>query len=411
MDATINRSRLFLASCMALISTAMSFAIRGDLMGPWGEIFSLTAEQIGWVTGTAFWGFTLAMIFGGPLVDVIGMKRITQFAFFGHLAGVLVTITATGFWTLFMGTLLIGIANGLVEAACNPLVAGMYTTEKTKMLNRFHVWFPGGIVIGGLLMYFMSGMGMGWQLKVGVMLIPTIVYGYLFFGQAFPETERVAKGISMQEMFKASASPIFIFMVICMLMTAATELGTNQWITALLANVGVPAILLLVFINGIMASGRAFAGPIVHRFSETGVLLISAVLSGIGLVAMSQMSGAAIFVAAAIFAVGVTYFWPTMLGYVNTYIPKSGALGLSIMGGAGMLSTSLILPFMGSIYEQQTALAAEGGLDAAAAELAGGAATLQYVAVLPLILVAAFAFLHFYTKKNMQAEIKEAQTA
>ncbi|MEM7512651.1 MAG: MFS transporter, partial [Bacteroidota bacterium] len=164
---------------MALISTAMSFAIRGDLMGPWGEIFTLTAEQIGWVTGTAFWGFTLAMIFGGPLVDVIGMKRIMLFAFVGHLAGVLVTITATGFWTLFMGTLLIGIANGLVEAACNPLVAGMYTSEKTKMLNRFHVWFPGGIVIGGLLMYFMSGMGIGWQLKVGIMLIPTIVYGYL----------------------------------------------------------------------------------------------------------------------------------------------------------------------------------------------------------------------------------------
>ncbi|MEM9935750.1 MAG: MFS transporter [Bacteroidota bacterium] len=396
---------------MALIATAMSFAIRGDLMGPWGEVFTLTGEQIGWVTGTAFWGFTLAMIFGGPIVDVIGMKRIMLFAFLGHLAGVLVTITATGFWTLFLGTLLIGIANGLVEAACNPLVAGMYNTEKTKMLNRFHVWFPGGIVIGGLVMYLMSNMGMGWQLKVGVMLIPTLIYGYLFFGQSFPETERVSSGVSTADMFKACASPIFIFMVICMFMTGATELGTNQWITSLLENVGVQSILVLVFISGIMAAGRAFAGPVVHRFSETGVLLTSAVLTALGLVLMSQMSGGAIFVAAAIFAVGITYFWPTMLGYVNTYLPKTGALGLSIMGGAGMLSTSLIIPYMGRIKEEQTALAADAGLDATAADLAGGAATLQYVTVLPIILIAAFIFLHFYTKKNLKAEIKEPQAA
>lgn len=411
MDTTINRSRLFLASCMALISTAMSFAIRGDLMGPWEEIFTLSAEQVGWVAGTAFWGFTLAMIFGGPIVDVVGMKKIMLFAFVGHLAGVVVTIMATGFWTLFMGTLLIGIANGLVEAACNPLVAGMYTSEKTKMLNRFHVWFPGGIVIGGLVMFLMSGMGMGWQLKVGVMLIPTVVYGYLFFGQSFPETERVATGVSMQDMFKACLSPIFIFMVICMFMTGATELGTNQWIASLLENVGVSGILVLVFISGIMAAGRAFAGPVVHRFSETGVLLTSAIFTAIGLMLMSMMSGAAIFVAAAIFAVGITYFWPTMLGYVNTYLPKTGALGLSIMGGAGMLSTSLIIPFMGRIKEEQSALAAETGLDAAAADLAGGAATLQYVTVLPIILIAAFIFLHFYTQKNLKGEIKEAQAA
>ncbi|WNJ21246.1 MFS transporter [Pontibacter sp. G13] len=409
MDKQINRNLLFLASCLALISTSMSFAIRGDLMGVWGDVFSLTSEQVGWVTGTAFWGFTLAMVIGGPIVDIVGMKRIMGMAFVGHAAGIALTIMASGFWTLFLGTLLIGIANGFVEAACNPLVAGMYTDNKTKMLNRFHVWFPGGIALGGVLMYLMSGAGLSWQLKVATMAIPTILYGVIFFGQKFPQTERVASGLTMSDMFKACTRPLFLFMVGCMLLTAATELGTNQWITSLLENVGVASILVLVFINVLMASGRMFAGPIVHRFSESGMLLFSAIFSGLGLYLMSITSGYAIFAAAGVFAIGITFFWPTMLGYVNTKMPETGALGLSIMGGAGMLSTSLILPMMGKVYDGQVQAAIESGVAEAQAGLVGGATTLSYMVVLPIILVAAFAYLHFVVGKNKTEVAEKAE--
>ena len=75
MQANISRSQLFLASRIALIFTAMTFAFRAQLEGVWGTEFSLSKEQVGWVFSPAFWGFTLAMIFGGPLCDVIGMKR------------------------------------------------------------------------------------------------------------------------------------------------------------------------------------------------------------------------------------------------------------------------------------------------------------------------------------------------
>jgi MFS family permease len=169
--------RLFTASCLALIVTAMSFALRGGATGDWITQFKLTNEQAGWVNGTAFWGFTLAMMFGGPLVDSLGFKRILGIAFVGHIAGVLLTIFAWDFWSLFAGTLLFGIANGSVEAACNPLVATLYPKDQTTKLNHFHVWFPGGIVIGGLLAFLFGKLGLGWQAQFATMLLPAIAYG------------------------------------------------------------------------------------------------------------------------------------------------------------------------------------------------------------------------------------------
>src|SRR6478609_5663323 len=161
----MNQSRLFRASCVALITTAMSFALRGGATGDWITQFNLTNEQVGWVNGTAFWGFTLAMMFGGPLVDALGFKRILGLAFVGHAAGILLTIFAWDFWSLFCGTLLFGIANGSVEAACNPLIATIYPTNKTTKLNHFHVWFPGGIVIGGLLSFALAEAHLRWKVQ------------------------------------------------------------------------------------------------------------------------------------------------------------------------------------------------------------------------------------------------------
>ncbi|MFZ1055590.1 MAG: MFS transporter, partial [Opitutaceae bacterium] len=146
MDA----KRLFLASRVALVVTAMSFALRGAAANSWATQFNLSYEQVGWVTGTAFWGFTLAMLFGGPLCDALGLGRIVAIAFVGHMVGIVLTIFAWNYLSLYIGTLIFGIANGSVEAACNPLIASLYPNDKTTKLNHFHVWFPGGIVIGGV---------------------------------------------------------------------------------------------------------------------------------------------------------------------------------------------------------------------------------------------------------------------
>jgi len=410
MENLIQPKKLFYTSCLALIVTAMTFAIRAKIMTMWGTDFTLSGEQLGLIAGTAFWGFTLAQIIGGPLIDVIGMRKILMLAFAGHIVGVIVTIFAATFWTLFLGTLLIGIANGSVEAACNPLVATLYSTQKTKMLNRFHMWFPGGNVIGGLIAYLMiDSMNLSWQALMGVLLVPAVIYGIIFFTQKFPQTERAASGISYKGMLKACVGPLFIFMVLCMLLTASTELGTGQWIEALLKQAGVSAILVFVFINFIMAIGRLFAGPVVHRLNPAGMLLFSSIFAALGLFLMSRASGYAAFAAAGVFAVGVCYFWPTMLGFVSEYIPQTGALGLNIMGGAGMLSVAIILPFMGSWYDSNKAKALQQSADQVAAELQAGRDTMTTVAILPVILIVAFAFLFVKFRKKPKVALTPAQ--
>ena len=385
----INKNRLFLASCLALITTAMTFAIRARLETVFGpEGMGLTLEQIGYAFTPAFFGFTLAMIFGGPLVDFLGIKKITWIAFLTHAIGIVWTIMADSMSSLFVATLFVGIGNGMVEAALNPMIASMYTDQKTKMLNRFHVWFPGGIVIGALVGWLvMDVMGLSWEIMVATLFIPLIIYGVLFYGQKFPLTERVQMGISNKKMFSSIAKPLFLFMVFCMFLTAASELGTTQRIESLLKeSVAVP-LLVLAFINGIMALGRLFAGPVVHKLKPAGMLLYSGIFTFIGLWLLTVTSGGMTFVAAAVFAIGVTFFWPTMLGFVAEYLPETGALGLSIMGGAGMFSVSLVLPIMGKLMD-----------DANAAE------ALRTMSILPAILIVAFIGLNIYMKKRSKTE-------
>ena len=325
------------------------------------------------------------MIIGGALVDHFGMKRIVWAAFIFHLAGITITMLAFDFWSLFFGSLAIGIGNGMVEAACNPLVATMYSESKTKMLNRFHIWFPGGIVIGSLLGYLLiENYHLPWQILVACMYIPTILYGILLIGQKFPKTERVQMGISTVNMWKAIISPLFIFMAFCMILTATTEIGTNQRISSLLEETGVTAILVLAFINGIMAIGRGFAGQVVKKLTTAGMLLFSAVFATIGLIWLSYSNGNTTFLAAGVFAIGVCYFWPTMLSFVSEKIPESGALGLSVIGGIGNLGISIALPIIGIFMDMDSS----------------GAATLRYIAVLPAILIGAFLFLNIYLRKN-----------
>jgi MFS family permease len=398
----INRTALFRASCLSLLVTSLSFGIRAGILGKLGTDFQLDKAQLGSITATAFWGFPLAVVIGGFIVDIIGMKRLLVLAFIFHLAGILLTVFATGFWSLFISTLLIGLANGTVEAACNPLVASLYTDEKTTKLNHFHLWFPGGIVIGTLIVTFFNQFGLSWQIQVGMMLIPTLIYGYLFSKLDFPVTERVASGVSTAGMYKALLNPLFIFMFICMFGTAITELFTGQWIDVLLKNVTENALLLLTLETGIMVLGRAFAKPILKLVTPQTVLLISAILAALGLYMLSHLTGGAVFAGAIVFGMGVCFFWPTMLGFVNTNMPATGALGLNLMGGAGMFAVSIYTIFMGGFYDRIVTKA--GGNTTFA-----GQRVLDATLIIPCVLIVAFAGLVIYMKGRSKKDAAAVQ--
>lgn len=437
----VNQKRLFIAACLALLVTAITFAIRAKIEGVFTDVYGLTKEEVGRAFGPAFWGFAVAMFAGGYFIDIVKTKTIVWMAFGMHLVGIILLLMAKTYMSLFIANVFIGLGNGSVEAACNPLVTTLFPDKKTKMLNRFHVWFPGGIVIGSLLAWFiMDQLQLPWQALVSMLFIPLALYGFLFFGQAIPETERVATGVTYKEMMRNVGAPVtitlavifmilvatnpaisaavtasyttpliivgvvafaiiiegrlvnkitllFPFIFFCMLLTASTELGTTQWINALLANNGIHPMIILAVVTGLMAVGRFFAGGLIHRLNPPGVLLGSAIFSVAGLFLLSISNGALMTVlSAAVFAVGVCYFWPTMIGVASEYVPKSGALGMSILGGAGFVATSMVLPIMGKSIET-----------------AGPQITLRNMTVLPIILVVAFIALNIIIARRKKA--------
>lgn len=426
----IQTNKLFVASCLSLLVTSLSFGIRAGILGQQGVQFQLDASELGTITATAFWGFPLAIIVGGFVVDIIGMKKLLLSAFVFHFIGIVLTIFANGYWTLFLSTLLIGIANGTVEAACNPLVASLYTENKTTKLNHFHLWFPAGIVIGTLVVFGLDTVlshGVTpkpyWisQVEIAVMLIPTIIYGYLFAKLDFPVTERVAAGVSTTDMYKALLTPLFFFMIICMFGTAITELFTNQWTGILFKKATDNPILILTFVASLQVLGRAFASPIVHKLAPQGVLLISAVLSALGIYLMVHLAGNAVFLGAISFGLGVAFFWPCMIGFVAENLPRTGAVGLNLMGGAGMFAVSLYMIFMGGYYDKLTLNHLPAGADLGAyikAPAGTAMATaldhakdmaapdvLNTTLIIPVILIIAFGGLVVYMRSKKKATL------
>ncbi len=434
----VNQKKLFIAACLALLVTAITFAIRAKIEGVFTVEYGLSKEQVGRAFGPAFWGFAVAMFAGGYFIDIIKTKTVIWMAFGMHLIGIILLLLAKDYTSLFIANVFIGLGNGSVEAACNPLVTTLFPNKKTKMLNRFHVWFPGGIVVGSILAsIIMDELNLPWQVLVSMLFIPLAIYGYLFFGQKIPETERVSTGVTYKEMMRNIGAPItitlaVIFMILmatnsmvsdavtasyvlpliivgvvtlliiieskvmnkisllfplifgCMLLTASTELGTTQWINALLSKNGIGPMIILAVVTGIMAVGRFFAGGLIHRLNPTGVLIGSATFSVAGLWMLSISTGPVMTViSAAVFAVGVCYFWPTMIGVTSEYVPKSGALGMSILGGAGFVATSMVLPIMGKSIET-----------------AGPQITLRNLSVLPIILIVAFIILSIIIKQR-----------
>jgi len=398
MTQSVNSGRLFNASCFALITTAFSFSIRAGILPQLGTEFNLSAEQLGFINSMWFFGFPLAMIIGGLVYHTIGPKTIMQVAFVCHAIGIIMTIYSGGYIGLLISTFLIGVGNGCTEAACNPMIADSYEgLQMSKMLNRFHMWFPGGIVVGSLISKFMTDANLGWQAQIWVILIPTFIYAFLFWGQAFPKPH-VAGVTSIGENVKAMFTPLFIFIFVCMAFTAISEFGPQQWTGLIMSKSGASPMLILALVTGLMAITRFFAHPIVATLGQTGILWGSSILAAAGIYLFSTVTGPAAYAAAVIFAMGVALFWPTMIGFVAQNVPLSGALGMSIVGGIGMFSTAIWQPVIGKWLDDAKAEKAAAGLTGDEMELAAGQATLSTMVMFPALLIVAFGILYFWMK-------------
>lgn len=405
MNENINKSALFNGSCFALITTAFTFSIRAGILPQLAERFSLTAEQLGFINLMFFLGFPISMIIGGFVYHTVGPKNIMKAAFVAHTIGILMTIYAGGYTGLLISTLFIGFGNGCTEAACNPMIADAYAGSKmNKMLNRFHMWFPGGILIGALISKFMTDAGFGWQAQMWITMIPTIIYAVIFYGKTFVESQDQG-AISLANNFKAMLTPLYLFLFFSMALTAITEFGPNQWVSVIMSESGASPMLILALTSGTMAVGRFFAGPVVKFFGQTGILLTSAILSAIGIYMFSVVTGPFAYVATVIFALGVCYFWPVMVGAVAQRAPLSGALGLSIIGGIGMFSTAIFQPFIGSWIDSARLANTALGLTGSQLELAAGQDTLTKLLIFPSILIVLFIIFFFWQRNAKTVEV------
>jgi MFS family permease len=396
----MNKQRLFVASCVSLVTTAMVFAIRGDIEASMSAAFQLTKEQIGTIWSPAFWAFTVAIFISGALVDTVGLRALHILSALGYLVGVTVVLLAphpvapvpsvfaeTGPTLLYVGFMIMGLSQGLVEGVINPLVATIHSDQKTKRLNMLHAWWPGGMIIGGLLAVAMTQLfGASWQLKLATILVPAVVYLAMAATMEYPKTERVTSNVSTGAMWSEAAKPLFLLLFVCMWMTAAAELGPDQWFPSVMGAL-VPqlqGVLFLVYTAGLMFVLRTFGSGIAHN-SPLGTLVVCSILTGIGLYWLGGLQPGAsplvAFAAATLFGIGKTYFWPTMLGVTAEQFPRGGALLISLMGGAGMLSVAVALPIMGAKIDQF-----------------GAGAALQFVSILGAILTVVFGGLFLYFK-------------
>jgi MFS family permease len=422
--AVYNKTRLFLVTSLAICTAGIANAIRtntasalqGAFLDPIDKAHS--AAMIGNVLGVPFLGFAITIAISSPLLDAIGMALLlplagilisagmATMAFAGNLAS-----GASVYNVLWLGAALAGVGWGLVEGVMNPLIASLYPDEKTAKLNAAHAWWPGGLVIGGLLGVGMSNVGLGWQAKLLVALLPSAGVIALSLGVKFPPTERKAAGVSFGAMFRELLNPMFLVLFCSMFLTAASELAPGSWVDlALSRTVHMPGILLLVYVSGLMFLMRHFAGPLVHRLSPIGVLWVSCLLASLGLLALSFADSPAMgFLAATVWGTGVCYMWPTMLATASERFPRGGALLMGLMGTAGTLSIQFVLPRMGVIFDNKKIEVAGG--EAAFSALQPGPeldrvlgiaaqASFRAVAVLPAILVAVFGAIWLYDRSK-----------
>lgn len=336
-----------------------------NILIPLKEEFILTNYQVGLIGGAALWGMAISLIVLGPLLETYGLRNGTRFAFAAHLAGITIMISAVAmvgnpaaFWVLMLGAATLAIGNGMIEVSGNPLVAALYPEEKTTRLNWFHAFFPLGIIAGGLVGFALASWGgaLGhWTFQLGVIYVPVLAYGWAVLNQPFPKTENAEAGLPVGEMFRYTLThPLFLLILLVMGIAVSLELGPMRWVPAVLESAGMHGILVLVWISGWMVVLRLLASHFVERFSPTGMLLGAGVLLMAGLVLLSNVQsfwGA--LVAATIFAWGVAFNFPTIVGLVSERLPRTGSLGIVLTAGVGLGAAGGIgVPVMGHIADR-----------------------------------------------------------
>ena len=350
----IRPGRLFFGSCTAITALAFTFAAMSGIMFQLKSEFLLDNAQVGLIGGASLWGMALSQFSFSALCDVVGMRNLLRAALVGHIVGVVLMVTAKGFDGLFAGALVLAIGNGVIEAVCNPLTAALFPDRKAGMLNRMHLWFPGGVALGGVFIWGLDLLGADWRAKVLLVLVPALAYGLIFLRETFPPTEAKAAGERVVDSVKAVVTtPLLWLFLLLMTVTMSLELGPNRWIPAVLQAGGMPGILVLVLINGVMAVMRANAHAILARVSPPVLLMVGCGTAGLGLLGLSYSAGVAETVAAAlVFAVGIAVVWPTMMGFVAERTPKTGALGLGLMAAAGSLAVGVVTtPLLGEVAD------------------------------------------------------------
>ncbi len=366
MEEKTSHRNIFVASFFTLIAAGMGFGIRAGILGDWGQQFAFTKTDLGTITGGGLVGFGVTIIICSIFADRLGYKPILAAAFLLHVASAIVTLAATpiynsmaasdpvgaknsAYWCLYVGMFMFALANGLCEAVINPLVATLYPTKKTHYLNILHAGWPAGLVVGGLVAYCFTGdspaiQHVRWEILMALFLVPTLFYGLVTLKEKFPLSEAKKAGITFGQSLSQFASPLLLLLLLIHAMVGYVELGTDSWITNITSNViAEKAFLLFVYTSMLMFILRFFAGPIVERINPLGLLFVSAIFGTIGLTLLGIGTTVLfMFMAATVYALGKTFFWPTMLGVAGERFPKGGALTMGTMGGIGMLSAGLL---------------------------------------------------------------------
>lgn len=357
-SAVAGQKRLFLASFITLIAAGVGFSVRSGILDDWGRDFGFTQTELGAITGSGLWGFGLAVVFFSLIADRVGYGRLMAVAFSLHALSAVLTLAAgfvfhhhgkaATYWVLYLGMTLFALANGTCEAVINPLAATLYPKAKTHYLNILHAGWPAGLIFGGVLSYLLAERDghivVRWEIQWLAFVLPVIVYGAMMFRQRFPVSETKAAGVTFAATLREFAQPVLLALVLLHALVGYVELGTDSWIANLMTNIaGMKGILVLVYTSGIMFLLRFFAGPIVHKISPLGLLFSCAVLAVGGLLGLgNSTAGIAVFLAATVYGVGKTFFWPTMLGVVSERFPRGGALTLGAVGAAGVFSGGLL---------------------------------------------------------------------
>jgi len=354
-----HRLILLYASFLTLIAAGMGFAIRGAILTDWAEAFGFTNTELGTITGGGLVGFGVIIILSSLFVDRVGYKPLLSLALLLHVLSAIITVASTPvyaaygqtatYWCLYVGMFMFAVANGLCEAVINPLVAQLYPKEKTHYLNILHAGWPGGLIVGAVFAYLFAGntakvTHLRWEIPMLFFLVPVVAYGVLVIIKKFPASHVLEAGVSVKEMLLQFAAPMLLFLFLLHALVGYVELGTDSWIQDIMKYViSGNAVLLFIYTSAIMFVLRFFAGPIVEKINPIGLLFLSAVLATAGLSWLGVAStGFAILIAATVYGVGKTFFWPTMLGVVGERYPRGGAITMGAMGGIGMLSAGLL---------------------------------------------------------------------